>query len=162
MARRDSDLAAMESPLVTSQISDSSHIEQIAKYFLHGFVLYLVVVIPASFAGWMTLALGAFLLGFIGSFMAAIVSALVISYANADICHWLWEFDVKKSWPRLIAQGVILTATIYFVIFLTTPLSEILLSTLSYSLYLVSELLIGAVLAIFEGYVFKSIGALFL
>lgn len=154
-------MASMELSPETSQISEPSRIKIVAKYFVHGFVMFLALGV-AGFAAWYFLALGGFLIGPIAVTIEYVIIGMILSVANADICHWLWDLEAQRTWPRLILQGIVLTVTIYIIQLLTATLSDMMLSSLPYRVYLLLALLFDAVLIIFEGYLFRAFGDRFL
>lgn len=145
---------------VTSQSSDPSRMEIIAKYFLHGLVFNFAMW-PASAAGWMFLALGGFLIGGIGLIIEYFIVGVVLAWVNVSICHWLWDFEVRRTWSRLLIQGAILMVMIGILVFLGTTFGQILHSILSRDVYNALALTLNAVLFIPIGYLYKAVGALF-
>lgn len=144
---------------VTSQSSDSSRAEVVAKYFLHGLVFNFAMWL-ASFAGWMFLALGGFLIGGIGIIIEYFIVGIALAWVNVSICHWLWDLEVRRTWPRLMIQGIVLMVMIGVFIFLGTTIGQILHSILPRDVYNALALILNAVLFIPGGYLYKAVGAL--
>jgi hypothetical protein len=146
---------------VESQLSEPSRKEILAKYFLHGLVFSLTMW-PAHFAGWMFLALGGFLLGSIGLIIYYLIVGIVLAWINVSVCHWLWDLEVQRTWPRLLIHGIILNVMTGIYVFLGLAISQMLIPILTYEVYVTLALIPSAVLLILMGYLFKSVGALFL
>ena len=92
---------------VTSQISGPSRLEIIGKYFLHG-VVFGIAYNLISFGIFFLTPLE-YLFGIVGAIIMGVVMLIALPWANADICSWLWYFDVQRYWPRLFAHGILLS-----------------------------------------------------
>ena len=146
---------------ITSQESGPSRGEIVAKYFLHGLVFSLLMW-PAHGAGWMFLALGGFLLGGIGLIIYYLIVSIVLAWINVSVCHWLWDLDVQRTWPRLLIHGIILNVMTGIYVLLGLTVSQMLIPILTYEVYVALALIPSAVVLILMGYLYKAVGALFL
>ncbi len=142
-----------------SNVEEDSTGKMVAKYFVHGAVyslLMLVLVVVWAFLMIIMVAFGS-IIGLVASFA---ILFIMVGWLNAQISQYIWKIEVKQKWLSLLGHGLLL-----FIVIAIAGIPSMIISGMMWSAdiftYVMFTIVNFLIYSLVDGYICKHVAEIF-
>ena len=142
-----------------SNVDDDSTGKMVAKYFVHGAVyslLMLVLVVVWAFLMIIMVVFGS-IIGLVASFA---ILFIMVGWLNAQISQYIWKIEVKQKWLSLLGHGLLLFIGIAIAGIPSMIISGMMWSADLYT-YVTFTIVNFLIYSLVDGYICKRVAEVF-